>query len=256
MTVYAYVRVSTDMQTVENQRELIKSRGYKIDQWLGDEATSGTVDWKIRDIYNAVNDGVKGDTIVVAELSRLGRSLKQVLEIVEICKDKGITLVCIREGIEMNDDNPTTKLLISILGSLSEMERNLISQRTKDALKRKKENGVKLGRPKASKDIKRCKLYDKENEVRALIKTSAPMTKIAEQLGVHPLTLSTFCKELDIQTSRRYKEYKTRPTSAEMYVHNRIRDHYVHGVPVETLAKNYDFSIQKVKSIVKGLEQC
>jgi len=181
------------MQTVENQRDMIKSRGYHIDEWLCDEATSGTTDWKIRDIKNAVYNGLPGDRIIVAELSRLGRSLKQILEIVEECRSRQITIVMIREGIEVTDDNPFTKLLVSILGSLAEMERNLISQRTKDALALKRKQGIVLGRPVGSRS--RChKLTGKETEIKSLFRKGYTKSYAAKVLGVDRMTLDTFIK--------------------------------------------------------------
>jgi DNA invertase Pin-like site-specific DNA recombinase len=192
MTTYAYIRVSTDTQTVENQRDMIVARGYVIDEWLCDEATSGTTDWHVRDIHRAVVDGVEGDRIVCAELSRLGRSLRQVLEIVEECRRRGIILVLVREGIEISDDNPVTKLLVSILGSLSEMERNLISQRTKDALARKKREGVVLGRPVGSGVGKHMKLAGREAHIRKLLRRGYSRSYTARLLKVNRFTLYTF----------------------------------------------------------------
>lgn len=192
--IYAYLRVSTDDQTTENQRSLIESKGYKIDQYFVDEATHGTTDWKSRKIKTAIRKSAAGDVIVVAELSRLGRSLKQILEMVEICRKKNVSIIAIREGIELNDDNPITKLLISILGSLAEMERNLISQRTKDALARRKADGVVLGRPVGSGGYDYLKLAGKEDAIRALLEANVSKSKIAKVFKVHRMTLISFVK--------------------------------------------------------------
>lgn len=189
---YAYLRVSSDKQTASHQESMIKARGYQIDEWLVDEAVSGTVDWKTRDIYKAVKKGNKGDYIIVAELSRLGRSLRQILEIVETCRQKGIVIVCIREGVELSDDNPITKLLISIMGSLAELERNLISQRTKDALAHKREQGVILGRPKGTSGKEHCKLCGKEEIIRELIMNGNSLTDVAKVLKVHRNTFKKY----------------------------------------------------------------
>lgn len=194
---YAYLRVSSDKQTAENQRSMIDKRGFKIDKWLVDEAVSGTVEWRHREVAKAVKNGQKGDYIIVAELSRLGRSLRQILEIVETCRKKGIVVVCIREGVELSDDNPITKLLISVMGSLAELERNLISQRTKDALDRKREMGVILGRPHGTGGARYCKLYGKENLVRELLATGSSKTAIAKVLKVHRNTLNKYIQYME-----------------------------------------------------------
>lgn len=195
---YAYIRVSTDKQTTENQRMLIEGRGYKIDEWLVDEATHGTDDWKIRSIERAVSQSKAGDEIVVAELSRLGRSLSNVLELVELCRKKEVVIICIREGIELRDDNPITKLLISILGSLAEMERNLIAQRTKDALARKKAEGVILGRPKGRKtDPNKHKLLPFKNEIRKDRKKGMSFERLAKKYKTSRNTITNFIYSFD-----------------------------------------------------------
>lgn len=194
--IYAYIRVSTDDQSVENQRSMIIKAGYVIDIWLSDEGISGTVAWQKRDIKKAVNRSVAGDMIVVAELSRLGRSLKQILEIVEICRKKSVTLVLIREGLKLDDDSPFSKLLVSILGSLAEMERNLISQRTKDALARKKLEGVVLGRPvgKRTDPVKRI-AHKKAPAVQVLLDAGLSKSATARQMKIHRQTIENWKKE-------------------------------------------------------------
>lgn len=196
MKTFAYIRVSTDDQTVENQRDMIQSRGYVIDEWMCDQGVSGTKDWTRRDIFNAVDAAESGDRIVVAELSRLGRSLKQVLDIVETCRAKNVELVMVREAIVITDDNPTTKLLVSILGSLAEMERNLISQRTKDALAVKRKSGVTLGRPPGSKtDEKKRKLYGADCAIKSLRRRGFSKSATARILGVNRNTLQRYVDE-------------------------------------------------------------
>lgn len=194
--IYAYIRVSTDDQSVENQRSMIIKAGYVIDTWLSDEGVSGTVAWQKRDIKKAVNRSVASDMIVVAELSRLGRSLKQILEIVEICRKKSVTLVLIREGLKLDDDSPFSKLLVSILGSLAEMERNLISQRTKDALARKKLEGIILGRPigKRTDPTKRI-ARKKAPAVQVLLDAGLSKSATAHQMKIHRGTIDNWMKE-------------------------------------------------------------
>lgn len=204
MRTFAYIRVSTDDQTVENQRDMIQSRGYLVDEWLCDQGVTGTKDWKQRDIFDAVERAQAGDRIVVAELSRLGRSLKQVLEIVETCQAKEVEIVMVREGIVFKDDNPTAKLLISILGSLAELERNLISQRTKDALNLKRKQGVVLGRPHGSvTDKTKRKLYGMEPAIKSLRRRGYSKSYTAKLLNVNRNTLDKYVRDECDESTRR-----------------------------------------------------
>lgn len=196
--IFAYIRVSTDDQTVKNQKDMIERAGYRVDKWLADEGVSGTIDWTKREINVAIEEADEGDTIIVAELSRLGRSLKQILEIVELCQKKKVNIIMIREGIQTNNDSPVNKLLLSILGSLAEMERNLISQRTKDALALKKKNGVVLGRPVGrTTPVEKMKLYPKSKQILEWHNDGVSYTEIGRRLGVHRVTVSNFINLLE-----------------------------------------------------------
>ncbi len=195
--IYAYIRVSTDDQTVENQREMIMNAGYRIDEWLSDQGKSGTINWTKREINKAIESARAGDSIVVAELSRLGRSLKQILEMIELCQKKKVNVIMIREGINTSNDSPINKLLISILGSLAEMERNLISQRTKDALALKKKNGVVLGRPKGrTMSIEKSKLYPYRAEILEMRSRGVSYDKIGRKFGAHRITVTKFIDDM------------------------------------------------------------
>ena len=200
--IFAYIRVSTDDQTVKNQKDMIERAGYRVDKWLADEGVSGTIDWTKREINVAIEEADEGDTIIVAELSRLGRSLKQILEIVELCQKKKVNIIMIREGIQTNNDSPVNKLLLSILGSLAEMERNLISQRTKDALALKKKNGVVLGRPIGrTTPVEKMKLYPKRKQIIAWHEDGVSYSEIARRLKVHRITVSKFIHTLELKES-------------------------------------------------------
>lgn len=181
---------------------MIERAGYRVDKWLADEGVSGTIDWTKREINVAIEEANEGDTIIVAELSRLGRSLKQILEIVELCQKKKVNIIMIREGIQTNNDSPVNKLLLSILGSLAEMERNLISQRTKDALALKKKNGVVLGRPVGrTTPVEKMKLYPKRKQIIAWHEDGISYSEIARRLKVHRITVSKFIHTLELKES-------------------------------------------------------
>lgn len=209
MRTYAYIRVSTDDQTVENQRDMIRTRGFIVDEWLCDQGVSGTKSWRKRDIAQAVDEARSGDRIVVAELSRLGRSLRQVLEIVEICRDKGVEVVMVREGLVLADDNPTTKLLVSVIGACAEMERNLISQRTKDALELRRKQGIVLGRPKGRKTrAHKRKLSGREVAIKTCRRHGLSKAATARALGVSRSTLQAYCNEIGGSLSRVFEGWE------------------------------------------------
>ncbi|MDZ5577794.1 recombinase family protein [Enterococcus cecorum] len=214
--IYAYIRVSTDDQTVKNQQDMIERAGYRVDKWLADEGVSGTVDWTKREINVAVEQANEGDSIIVAELSRLGRSLKQILEIVELCQKKKVNIIMIREGIQTNNDSPVNKLLLSILGSLAEMERNLISQRTKDALALKRKNGVVLGRPVGKNTpIEKMKLYPKREQIMQWRNDGISYAEIARRLKVNRITVSKFINTYQGAKNNAYNRVYTSDQSSE-----------------------------------------
>lgn len=145
---YGYIRVSTDKQTVENQRfEINKfccSENIQIDGWI-EETISGTKAYNKRALGTLLKRVEKGDLIVCAELSRLGRSLFMIMEILSICMKKECRIWTIKDNYRLGDDIQS-KVLAFAFGLSAEIERNLISQRTKEALARKKAEGKTLGR--------------------------------------------------------------------------------------------------------------
>ena len=146
---YGYIRVSTDTQTVENQRFEINNfcarNNLKIDSWI-EETISGTKNYKTRQLGRLLKRTRKGDIIVCSELSRLGRNLFMIMEILNICMSRDCRLWTIKDGYRLGDDI-NAKVLAFAFGLSAEIERNLISQRTKEALARKRAEGKHLGRP-------------------------------------------------------------------------------------------------------------
>ena len=155
--VYGYIRVSTDRQTVENQRfeisRFAQQQNLQIDGWI-EETISGTKNYTKRGLGRLLKKVRKGDLIICAELSRLGRSLFMIMEILNICMNKECRVWTIKDGYRLGDDIQS-KVLAFAFGLSAEIERNLISQRTKEALARKKADGVILGRPKGKSPIPR-----------------------------------------------------------------------------------------------------
>lgn len=195
--IYGYIRVSSDKQTTENQHFEItnysKAKKLLIDEWI-EETISATKKLSDRKLGKLLEKMQKGDILIVTELSRLGRNLMQIMSILHTCMEKDIRVFTIKENYELGN-NINSKVLAFAFGLSAEIERNLISQRTKEALARKRAEGVILGRPKGSKS-KVKKLTGKETEIKNLLDKKISKSAIARILGVHRLTVAEFVKEI------------------------------------------------------------
>lgn len=199
---YGYIRVSSDKQTVENQRfeinNFCKRNNLQIDGWI-EETISGTKAYTKRQLGLLLRKVQKDDLIICAELSRLGRNLFMIMEILNICMTKECKVWTIKDNYRLGEDIQS-KVLAFAFGLSAEIERNLISQRTKEALARKKAEGVVLGRPKGRKTSpEKYKLASKDRLIRELLKEKISQRKIAKICKVDRNTLAryinTFIKE-------------------------------------------------------------
>ena len=200
--VYGYIRVSSDKQTVENQRfeisNFCKHQNLSIDDWI-EETISGTKNYSKRQLGRLLRKVQKDDIIICSELSRLGRNLFMIMEILNICMTQECRVWTIKDNYRLGDDIQS-KVLAFAFGLSAEIERNLISQRTKEALARKKAEGVKLGHPRGF----RCKLNDKcaikhEWIIKELAK-GTEKTVIAKKLKVSRTTFYRYLVYTDIHT--------------------------------------------------------
>ena len=193
---YGYIRVSSDKQTVENQRfeimQFADNHGFKIGGWI-EETISGTKNYTKRELGKLLKKVNKDDLIICAELSRLGRSLFMIMEILNICMIKECRVWTIKEGYRLGDDIQS-KVLAFAFALSAEIERNLISQRTKEALARKRSEGIILGRPKGRKSSK-VKLSGKEIVIDELLSQGVTVSEIARIFKVHRNTVSKFINE-------------------------------------------------------------
>lgn len=148
--IYGYIRVSSDKQTVENQRfeinKFVEKEKMHIDGWI-EETISGTKNYNKRQLGKLLKRVQKDDLIICAELSRLGRNLFMIMEILNICMTKECRVWTIKDNYRLGEDIQS-KVLAFAFGLSAEIERNLISQRTKEALARIKAEGTNLGRKK------------------------------------------------------------------------------------------------------------
>ena len=146
--IYGYIRVSSDKQTVENQRfeinKFCEKQNIVINDWI-EETISGTKNYTKRQLGNLLKKVHKDDIIICSELSRLGRNLFMIMEILNICMTKECRVWTIKDNYRLGDDIQS-KVLAFAFGLSAEIERNLISQRTKEALARLKSEGKSIGR--------------------------------------------------------------------------------------------------------------
>ena len=196
---YGYIRVSTDKQTVENQRfeinNFCKKEKLNVNGWI-EETISGTKNYDKRKLGLLLQQVKKGDLIICAELSRLGRNLFMIMEILNICMNKECLVWTIKDNYRLGDDIQS-KVLAFAFGLSAEIERNLISQRTKEALKLKKASGTILGRPKGRKTSpKRRKLYQKDELICKLLFCRISQRKIAKYFEVDRNTLAHFMEKV------------------------------------------------------------
>lgn len=188
--VYAYIRVSTDKQTVENQRFEIQnfanSRKMVIDKWVS-ETASGTKAAKDRKLGPLLKKMKKGDTLILSEISRLGRNLMGIMSTLNLCMTKETFVLTVKEGYELGN-NINSQVLAFAFGLSAQIERELISQRTKEGLARRKAAGQKLGRHKGGKNS-HYKLTGKEALIRSMINEGFSKAAMCRKLKCNYLTL-------------------------------------------------------------------
>ncbi len=191
--VYGYIRVSTDRQTVENQRFEISrfcaGRGIAVDGWVS-EVISGTREPEKRALGRLLGRMRSGDVMICAELSRLGRSLMMIMAILNECMKRDIRIWTIKDNYRLGTDI-SSQVLAFAFGLAAEIERNLISQRTREALRRRRAEGVRLGRPRGRRNS-RLKLSGRENFISDCLAAGIPRCEIATRLHVHRGTLTRF----------------------------------------------------------------
>lgn len=191
--IYGYIRVSTDKQDTENQKFEISGfaarQGFGIDGWV-DETVSGAKDYRRRALFPLLKRLKRGDRIVCAELSRLGRELMMIMEILRFCLETGVEVWTVKDNYRLGDDI-SSKVLAFAFGLSAEIERKLIGQRTKAALDRLKAEGVHVGRPKGRKSS-HVKLTGKEDMIRSCLEAGFSKSAIARKLRVDRVTLGRY----------------------------------------------------------------
>jgi putative DNA-invertase from lambdoid prophage Rac len=198
--MYGYIRVSTDKQTTENQRfEILKfahERHLSIDRWI-EETISATKKLSDRKLGALLTSMREDDILIVTELSRLGRSLLEVMSILHTLMEKDVKVFTTKERYELGN-NISSKVLAFAFSLSAEIERSMISSRTKEALARKKHEGKRLGRPKG-KLSSVTKLTGKDDLIREYLEKNIPQSVIARLLGVSRLTVRHYIRTRKLQ---------------------------------------------------------
>jgi putative DNA-invertase from lambdoid prophage Rac len=190
----AYIRVSTDKQDVNNQRleilDYARKNDIKVDDFIEIEVSSrkSQKDRRIEELINRLNPG---DILIVSELSRLGRSTSEVIDLVNGMIQGKINLIAIKQGIRISlKMDMQTKVVVTMFSLFAELERDIISERTKVALAGKKANGVRLGKPKGT--IQASKLDEKQDTILELLKHRVSKSAIARMVGTSRTNLAEY----------------------------------------------------------------
>ena len=198
MKTTAYLRISTIDQDIEkNKADILKLANEKL---LGhvefiEEQISGKISWRKRKIFPLIDTALEGDVIIVSELSRLGRSMLEIMEILSIASTKKLSIYAVKGNWHL-DSSIQSKIIAMVFAMASEIERDLISSRTKEALRVKKENGMVLGRPKGPG---KSKLDKSKPEIEALLANGSTQKFIAKRYGTTEANLYNWMKKHQIK---------------------------------------------------------
>ena len=200
MTTIGYIRVSSNKQTLEHQRFEIENfarrEGIKIDEWIEEKISSRKALDK-RKLGELLNNLKEDDILITCEISRLGRSLLEVMKILETCLNKNCQVWTLKENYRLGNDIQS-KVLAFAFGLAAEIERQLISERTKSSLANIKANGKKLGRP-FNAETKKLKLAKNQKQIQKLLAQGISKSKIAKIFGVERATLRKYLLRLSAQ---------------------------------------------------------
>ncbi len=195
--IIGYLRVSTEKQNPENQRDEIRrfaeEKSLAVDSWVV-ETASGKIAHKKRKLGRLLRKMNKGDTLIVTEISRLSRSLTEIMAIMGECLDREINIYTTKERYTF-DNSINSKVLCFAFGLVAEIERNLISMRTKEALALKRAEGVRLGRRPGS-DVKMQVIRDNSDRIEAMLASGMTVTKICRKIGISRNTWYKFQSQI------------------------------------------------------------
>lgn len=220
MTIYAYYRVSTDEQDFENQKQGVVSFSERmnlpIEIEVLDKGKSGALAPEKKQLGQLLGILKEGDVIIASEISRISRKLTDLFKIAGYLGDKKVKLYTVKDNYTL-DNSIQGQALLFAFGLAAQIERDMISQRTKEALARKKKEGVRLGRPFG---LKYYKLTKYDDYIRQCIENREGLKNIAEKVGCDQKTLKTYCKDHNIKTYGKDIIPRRRRSKNEIKFHN------------------------------------
>ncbi|MGA2937698.1 MAG: recombinase family protein [Syntrophobacteraceae bacterium] len=200
--VIGYLRVSTEEQDLEKFKSEILSfanqKRFGVVDWI-EEKISGTIHWRKRGLGRILEQLQPGDVVIVNELSRFARSLSQIIEIMEFCKKRDISVFALKGSWSL-DSSIESKVFLSISGMMSEIERDLISLRVKESLAAKRRDGIQLGRRKGPG---KSRLDAHKPEIIALLRNGSTKSFVAVRYGVDPGTILNWLSKNQIDATPR-----------------------------------------------------
>jgi len=191
---YGYIRVSTDMQDVENQKIGINRKASElntaIDEWISDDGVSGTKEYDKRELGHLMEKLKDGDIIIVSEISRLARSVFMLFRIVEHCTQiKNCTIYSVKESQVLKKNDVVSAIILSAYGTAAQIEREMIVKRTKEGLERRRQMGVVFGRPVGTKNRPKEVSLEKEAAIEELALKGVSFSAIAKIANVNRQTV-------------------------------------------------------------------
>lgn len=201
MSTKAFIRVSTLLQDTEKNKIDILQFANRMK--LGnveftEEYCSGRINYKERKLGALLDTMQSGDVLIVPELSRIARSITQILEVIKITKDRGITLYSLKENFCNNEDSISNTVTSTIFALVAQIERELISLRTREALHARKSQGIKLGRP-TGKGKSKLDLY--KEDILKMLSYGVPKTLIAKQYNTSVGNLYNYLNRIETNPS-------------------------------------------------------
>ena len=189
--IYGYLRVSSDEQDVNNQKQGVikfaEDHGWKVESYIIDDGISGTKDPSKRKLGKLLKKVKEGDILICSEISRLGRNLLMIMSILQALMQKKAQLYTVKDNYVLGDNIQSTVLAFAF-GLAAQIERDMISMRTKEALARKKAQGVQLGHPKGFRCRLNPKCVEKHDYIVQELEKGTMKTKIAKKCKVSKTT--------------------------------------------------------------------
>lgn len=207
--VYGYLRVSSDDQDVNSQKQGVdkfaEDKGWTIDKYISDEGVSGGKDPDKRNLGPLLKTLQKGDKIICSEISRLGRDLFMVMDILHLCMEIGCVVYTVKDNYVLGDDI-SSKVLAFAFGLSAEIERQMIQQRTKEGLRRRMKLGVLLGRPIGSATAEELVRHIKwKDQLAQMVEWQMSPRQIADVIGCNRNTVSRLVYRWKLGKNWKYK---------------------------------------------------